>query len=86
MPVLTRFTVDLVTEEQLSERRVEVISREMTDNLHIILTEAEDEAYDQVNKHSYGHVHDTADGSTCPSCAENARDYRNGDRVAEGDF
>jgi len=81
--VLTRFTIDLVTKEPLSERRVAMLAREMTENLHVLLIEPEDEAHVEVDKLAYGHVHDTAAGDRCPVCVEGSLDYRNGISVVE---
>lgn len=81
MAVLTRFTVDLVTEEELSERRIEIIAREMTENLHVLVVETEDAPIKSVEKNAHGHVHDVADGSRCAWCVNEAKDYKNGDVV-----
>jgi hypothetical protein len=82
MPVLTRFTVDLVTDEPLSETRVDTLSRELTDHLHVLGIEPEDEGHPELNsKLAYGHVHDTAEGDKCAYCRNNSVDYLNGDVV-----
>ena len=84
MAVLTRFTVDLVTDEELSERRVQVIARELTDNLHVLVVEAEDEANMEVDKLAYGHVHNGGNnGNRCPVCTDASLDYRDGNSVVD---
>jgi hypothetical protein len=81
MAVLTRFTVDLITDEELSERRIEIIAREMTENLHVLVVETEDAVVSGVDKYAYGHVHDTAEGDRCSYCVNESRDYKSGDAV-----
>jgi hypothetical protein len=81
MATLTRFTADLVTQEALSERRVEIISRQLTEYLHTLIVEDDDRPHLEVDKNAHGHVHDTADGDRCGYCLEESRDYRNGDSV-----
>lgn len=81
MATLTRFTVDLVTEEELSQRRMDSLARELTDHLHVLGVETEDQANVQVDKHVTAHVHDCGDGDRCSFCLEYSRDYRNGDIV-----
>lgn len=85
MPILTRFVIDLVTEEELSERRTAVIAREMTDTLHVLGIDADDEAHTEVNKYAEGHVHEVTD-ERCTFCVEHSLDYRNGQALVEGDF
>lgn len=81
MATLTRFVIDLVTEEPLSDRRMETLARETTEHLHLLGVEAEDEANVKVDKLAEAHIHDTGDGDRCGHCANHARDYRNGDIV-----
>jgi hypothetical protein len=84
MAVLNRIVIDVVTEEELSERRMEIIAREATDYVHTIVMEPEDECHDEVDKLSHTHVHDTAEGERCSVCVNFARDYRSGDSVLAG--
>ncbi len=84
MAVLNRIVIDVVTEEELSERRMEIIAREATDYVHTIVMEPEDECHDEVDKLSETHVHDTGDGSRCPTCVNYSLDSRNGDNVLAG--
>ncbi len=81
MAKLTRFTVDLVTDEELSDSRIAAIARDMTSTLHILGVEDEDGAHSEVDKFAYGHTHDTAEGDRCGHCVEESLDYKNGDTV-----
>lgn len=83
---LTRITVDLVTDEPLSERRQMTMAREVTENLHVLVVEDEDQPLKEVEKYINAHTHDTADGTRCQVCVEQSLDYRSGTGVANGDF
>ena len=83
MATLTRLVVDLVTEEELSEARVRAISSELSDNLHVIVVEDEDQPNLHVEKNFRGHVHDNSEGGYCPWCVKHAEDRLNGDIVVE---
>ena len=84
MAYIVRFIIDGVFEEPPSERRIEIMSREITDNLHVLIAEKEDEVHTEVEKLAYGHVHDTAAGDRCGVCLEASMDYRSGDSVING--
>lgn len=84
MAVLTRFVIDLVTEEELSERRTSVLAREMTENLHTLGVETEDEAHKEVDKYTHAHVHEVVD-ERCSFCVDLSLDYRNAQAVIDGD-
>lgn len=81
MAHLHRWTTDGVLPEELPEHRKDAIGRQLTDYLHTILFEPEEEAHDEVEKYIECHVHDTAEGERCPYCMNHARDYKNGDTV-----
>jgi len=81
MPHITRFTVDLVTEEPLSERRQEMMAGEISENLHLLVIEPEDEMINVLDKYVNGHTHD-ATQERCPQCYYHCRDSKNGDVVA----
>lgn len=81
MATLTRITVDLVTEEPLSDRRMETIARETTEHVHLLGVETEDQANVKVDKYVEAHIHDTGDGDRCGQCVQHSLDYRNGDIV-----
>lgn len=81
MAILTRFIVDLVTDDELPPSRVRSIAREMTDNLHILGVEKDDNAFKHVEKLAKGHVHEVPNGERCFECLEFSNDSRSGDVV-----
>lgn len=83
MAVLNRIIIDVITEEELPERRMEIIAREATDYVFTIVMEPEDEVHSEVNKHSETHVHDATE-ERCSLCTSYGRDYLNGDVVLAG--
>lgn len=77
MGVLNRVVIDFWTEEELSERRKEIMAREVSDNLHI-MAEAED-GVDQKFEHKFFHIHehDSTRDTSCRFCISFADDRRN---------
>lgn len=82
MPYLNRFTIDVVTEEPLSERRQQTISREMSEWVHLLGVETEDEMVNVNDKFAHGHTHDTTE-DRCRQCNYFANDSKNGNSVAD---
>lgn len=78
---LNRITLDLVTREPISQRRMETMAREATENLHLLVVEQEDGAVVKIDKYVEAHVHDTADGDRCPNCLQHSMDYKSGEAV-----
>lgn len=82
MATLNRFTVDLVTEDELSQRRLDILAGELSEWLHLLGVEVEDEMENVSDKFVSGHVHDATE-SRCRTCAYQAQDSKNGDVVSE---
>lgn len=80
---LNRITLDLLTEEPISQRRLDIMAREATENLHLLVVEQDDSAVVKIDKYVEAHVHATADGERCVSCLEHSLDYKSGMSVAE---
>jgi hypothetical protein len=82
---LNRITIDVVSKEQLSDGRLEHLSRECTDYLHVVLVEPEDDVHVELDKHYNYHVHDNTDGdSYCDFCVRtNAQDRLSGDVLVQ---
>jgi hypothetical protein len=78
MPVLHRITIDLVAEEELSQRRMDTMAREAAENLHLLIAEKEDQAILNLDKYAEAHVHNTEDGDRCGHCLHHSKDYRSG--------
>lgn len=83
-PKLIRFTVDMVVAEPIPDHRMETIARELTEHLHVIGTEPEDQVHKEVDKLAVAHVHDTAGGDRCSECLEESLDFRSGATVLQG--
>jgi len=85
MAVLHRLTIDVVSREQLSDGRLEHLTRELTDYAHVVLVEPEDDVHVELDKHYNYHVHDnTGSESYCDYCVrQNAQDRLNGDVLVE---
>ena len=85
MTYLNRLTVDFVSKEQLSDGRLEHLTRELTDYLHVVLVEPEDEVHVEIDKHYNYHAHDNTNGeSYCDFCVRvNAQDRLSGDVLVE---
>jgi hypothetical protein len=80
---LNRITLDLLTEEPISQRRLDSMAREATENLHLLIVEKEDAAVVKIDKNIEAHVHATSTGDRCPNCLEHSLDYKSGESVAE---
>ena len=80
---LNRITIDLLTEEPISQRRMDSMAREATENLHLLVVEKEDAAVVKIDKYTEAHPHATSSGERCPNCLEHSLDYRSGESVAE---
>lgn len=78
---LNRITLDIVTREPISQRRMDIMAREATENLHLLIVEQEDGAVVKIDKYVEAHVHDTAGGDRCPNCLEHSMDYKSGEAV-----
>lgn len=79
---LNRITVDLLTEEPISQRRLDSMAREVTENLHLLVVEQEDSAVVKIDKYVEAHVHAAVD-DRCQFCLEKSLDYKSGTSVAE---
>jgi hypothetical protein len=82
---LNRITIDVVSKEQLSESRLEHLSREATNFVHVVLVEPEDEVHVELDKHYNYHLHDNTTGeSYCEFCVHtNAQDRLSGDQLVQ---
>lgn len=80
---LNRITLDLLTEEPISQRRLDTMAREATENLHLLVVEQDDSAVVKIDKYTESHVHSTSSGERCPNCLEHSLDYKSGESVAE---
>lgn len=83
MAANNRLVIDLVTDEPLSEHRLKSLAREASNNLHIVLTDPDDEVHEEVVKYAEGHYHEQ-NGDRCSYCVEMSLDYRSGDNVVTG--
>ena len=83
MPFLNRFVIDLVTEDEISQRRRDYIAEDLSEHAHLLSTEPEDGVMNVLDKLAQGHEHD-ASVTRCGDCTYHARDARNGDIVAAG--
>ena len=80
MATLNRFTIDLVTDEPLSERRLQTIAREMSEWVHLLGVENDDEMINVSEKLAMGHAHDSTEDQ-CRVCNYASYDSRNGDQL-----
>lgn len=80
MAEITRFTIDVVTEDPLSERRQQIIAGEMSEWVHLLGMESEDGTINVSDKYVNGHTHD-ATQERCPQCHYHSRDAKNGDAL-----
>lgn len=80
--VLLRFIVDMVVPADgvPGEHRLEQMSRELSDNLHISIAEPEDNPNLRVEKNFSVHGHDATENK-CRFCEYQAYDEKNGDTV-----
>jgi hypothetical protein len=83
MSFLQRFVIDLVTEDEMSQRRRDTIAEDLSEHAHLLSTEPEDGVVNVLDKLAQGHEHD-ATVNRCADCTYHARDARNGDVVASG--
>lgn len=79
MAFLNRFLVDVVTDEEMSDRRLASIASELSEHVHVLGLEPEDGLVNVVDKQATGHTHDGT--SRCQVCEYNAYDSRNGDTL-----
>jgi hypothetical protein len=84
MAQITRFVIDLITEEELSQRRRDTIAREMSEWTHLLGVETDDEMINVSDKQAVAHTHD-ATQDQCSQCNYHSWDSRNGDTVVEND-
>ena len=78
MAHLNRFIVDVVTDEPLSERRMEMLAAEISEWVHVLGVESDDSPINVEDKYASGHEHDTTE-ERCGHCYYHARDSKNGD-------
>ena len=85
MTHINRFTVDVVTDEPMTEARAEQFNRELVNFAHVVQAEPEDSAHDEIDKNYNWHVHDNTDGNSyCDFCVRrNAQDGLSGDVLIE---
>ena len=77
MASLNRFVIDLTTDEELSERRIQSIAKELSDHVHLF-SEDEDGVDQKSDKLFYGHVHNAAE-DICRYCRSHSRDGVDGE-------
>jgi hypothetical protein len=82
---INRFTVDVVSDEPMTESRAEQFAREMVNFGHVVQAEPEDLVHDEIDKNYNWHVHTNTDGeSYCDFCVRtNAQDRLDGDVLIE---
>ncbi len=81
MAVLHRITVDVVCEEELSDRRLATIAAQASEYVHLLGTETDDEVIMVTDKYAEAHVHDSTD-DRCRTCRYHSADDKNGDSVS----
>lgn len=79
MPVLNTLIIEVVTEDELTERRLNDIAAETSEYIHVVLTEPDDSVIVVNDVRSTAHIHDGT--SRCAFCEHNAYNSRNGDIV-----
>jgi hypothetical protein len=84
MAHITRFIIDFITEDELSERRQQIMGGEMSENLHLLVQEVDDEMINVSGKYVNAHTHD-ATQDACNVCQYHAYDSKNGDVVVAND-
>lgn len=82
MAALTRFTVDLITEDPLSEVRQAALANELSGWLHLLGVEQDDEMENVTDKYVNGHTHDSTE-TKCRQCEYHAYDSKNGNTESE---